>query len=238
MIIVGTRVTTEVADRGHFYCPRCRDHQPYELLQPRRLFTLYWIPVLPMGKFEKYVECGGCRSQFKELVLQNSPVPALHKQVEIHAGSSTPKKHLEVLASPWEKKGNEIVRDYKLSGTQHSLLVVCRIERAPINTHAFFFFFLEPGLVDQETFLILRLTVAGDDPEGGFFAVRAGPDRDGATLLSPVERKDAQKCFALFHSGKEISFTLMDKAGVLVSSPLPNDLDFRSCCQKCQKDLR
>ena len=39
----------------------------------REWFTLYFIPVFPIGGKTTYVECEGCRGTFKESVLELEP---------------------------------------------------------------------------------------------------------------------------------------------------------------------
>jgi hypothetical protein len=49
MIIFGTRGITYTKDRGTFFCPGCSSEQPYEWKRVRRVFTLYFILVIPLN---------------------------------------------------------------------------------------------------------------------------------------------------------------------------------------------
>jgi len=73
MLIWGTKVTKPVVDSGKFYCPECTDYKPYQLIAPKKWGHLYFIPVLPLKDFERYVECSDCKNAFKEAVLTHDP---------------------------------------------------------------------------------------------------------------------------------------------------------------------
>jgi len=70
MIIFGTRGLTTTRDRGSFHCPECGTNQPYALKARRPFFHIYWIPLIPIGSAEPFIECRSCRSLFRESVLQ------------------------------------------------------------------------------------------------------------------------------------------------------------------------
>jgi predicted RNA-binding Zn-ribbon protein involved in translation (DUF1610 family) len=73
-IFFGSRGITSTKDRGTFYCPRCnRDRIEYALKSTRPWFTLYFIPIFPIGGAERYVECQRCGGTFREEVLDYEP---------------------------------------------------------------------------------------------------------------------------------------------------------------------
>ncbi|HEY1602435.1 MAG TPA: zinc ribbon domain-containing protein, partial [Pirellulales bacterium] len=76
MIVFGTRGVTSSAASGNFYCPSCRGQSSYTHKRVRRFFTLYFIPVIPLGTIGEYVECGGCKGTFKPEVLHLDPAAA------------------------------------------------------------------------------------------------------------------------------------------------------------------
>jgi len=76
MIIWGTYVTKKVVSTGQFYCPRCANHRSYKLRRPKKWGHLYWIPIIPMEEFDRYVECDGCKGAYQEIVLNHDPVRA------------------------------------------------------------------------------------------------------------------------------------------------------------------
>lgn len=73
MIIFGTRGLTSVAGTGVFHCPRCGPQRTYSHKRVNRWFTLYFIPVLPIGSAGEYVECEGCAGTFGPEVLHYNP---------------------------------------------------------------------------------------------------------------------------------------------------------------------
>jgi hypothetical protein len=69
IIIWGSRGLTSALDSGSFYGPRCDGNSRYTLQQVRSWFTLYWLPVFPIGAAQRYVECRSCGGTFHEEVL-------------------------------------------------------------------------------------------------------------------------------------------------------------------------
>jgi len=65
LIIFGRRSTTRVRNRGTFACPRCGTDRTYAHKQVRRWFTLYFIPVIPLGTIGEYLQCESCAGTFK-----------------------------------------------------------------------------------------------------------------------------------------------------------------------------
>lgn len=73
MIIFGTRGLESVRDTGTFNCPRCGMSKPYRLKSVKRWFTLYFIPVIPIGSAGSYVECAQCGGTYSEEVFAYDP---------------------------------------------------------------------------------------------------------------------------------------------------------------------
>ena len=73
IIIWGSRGLTRQLDSGSFYCPNCDRTAEYLLKQVRPWFTLYFIPVFPVGSAERFVECQRCGGTFREQVLDMEP---------------------------------------------------------------------------------------------------------------------------------------------------------------------
>ncbi len=69
LIIFGRRGVTGTKGQGTFQCPACQTDQPYAHKHVRRFFTLYFIPLIPLGTVGEYVECGRCKGTFKPAVL-------------------------------------------------------------------------------------------------------------------------------------------------------------------------
>ncbi|MFN3190881.1 MAG: zinc-ribbon domain-containing protein [Aureliella sp.] len=69
MILIGTMNWPSTRGRGVFQCPECAGSQQYRLRVSRPFLTLYFIPVLPIGGLNEYVQCDECRSSFEPVVL-------------------------------------------------------------------------------------------------------------------------------------------------------------------------
>jgi hypothetical protein len=76
MIVFGTRPKYKTIGEGQFFCPRCQQIREYKHKQATRYFTLYFIPVIPMGKMGEIVECQTCHAMFEPFLLQAKPQPA------------------------------------------------------------------------------------------------------------------------------------------------------------------
>lgn len=73
MIIWGTRGSNRVAGNGQFYCPRCDSEQQYKHIEVKKYFTVYFIPLIPMGKHGEFVECTACAGTFAPEILTYDP---------------------------------------------------------------------------------------------------------------------------------------------------------------------
>lgn len=73
MIIFGTRGVTTTPDRGSFYCPSCGPDTDYAHKRVKTFFTLYFIPLIPLGTRGEYVECQTCFGTYKTNVLEYNP---------------------------------------------------------------------------------------------------------------------------------------------------------------------
>ncbi|MCB0632319.1 MAG: TerB family tellurite resistance protein [Lewinella sp.] len=73
MIIFGTRGVKSTIKEGNFICPQCATTRPYKHKKVTRFFTLYFIPVIPLGRIGDYVECQSCKGTFVERVLDYNP---------------------------------------------------------------------------------------------------------------------------------------------------------------------
>ncbi len=70
MILIGTMNLTRTVERGNFYCPTCMADQTYRLRARRPWLTLYFIPTVPVGGAELFVQCDQCRQQWDSSVLE------------------------------------------------------------------------------------------------------------------------------------------------------------------------
>lgn len=54
---------------GTFHCPTCGGDRPYRHKAGRRWFTLFFLPVIPLGRVGEMVRCGTCRTRYDPRVL-------------------------------------------------------------------------------------------------------------------------------------------------------------------------
>jgi len=77
IFIWGSRYLTKTRDTGRFYCPQCGEPDvSYRRQAARQWFTMYFIPVFPIGGVEEHIECMRCRGTFKLEVLDLVPPSA------------------------------------------------------------------------------------------------------------------------------------------------------------------
>jgi len=75
MIIFGSRPRVKTVGKGTFYCPNCEATRNYERKQGKNYFTLYFVPIFPMGDLGEFVECQTCHMTFPIDVLNLKPPP-------------------------------------------------------------------------------------------------------------------------------------------------------------------
>ena len=86
LIFCGTHGVTYTTDRGVFHCPSC-GRQPYEKKRVRRFFSLFSIPLVPLGLLGEYVECSQCGDTYRPDVLDFDPEVAKREvEAESQAG--------------------------------------------------------------------------------------------------------------------------------------------------------
>jgi uncharacterized tellurite resistance protein B-like protein len=78
MIVIGTMNWSSTRSSGVFQCPNCGSKETFRFKASRPFLTLYFIPVLPIGGIEEFVQCGRCKNAFDPAVLTNriAPTPA------------------------------------------------------------------------------------------------------------------------------------------------------------------
>lgn len=69
MILVGTMNWASTRSSGLFRCPECGDTQSFRLRASRPFLTLYFIPILPIGVLQEYVECRHCKNSYEPDIL-------------------------------------------------------------------------------------------------------------------------------------------------------------------------
>lgn len=74
MIVFGTRgVKSRVSD-GVFFCPHCQKRTNYSLIEPKRFIHLFFVPLIPIATYDRYVECRTCGNTYLPRVLDQDPV--------------------------------------------------------------------------------------------------------------------------------------------------------------------
>lgn len=56
--------------KGQFHCPNCGGDREYTHKRARRFFTLFFLPVIPLGTVGEAVRCATCRKRFDPAVLR------------------------------------------------------------------------------------------------------------------------------------------------------------------------
>lgn len=70
MIMIGTTNITRTLELGEFYCPQCGTLQAHRLRTRRPFLTLYFIPTIPIGGPEPFVQCDQCKATWDTTVLE------------------------------------------------------------------------------------------------------------------------------------------------------------------------
>lgn len=70
MILIGTMNLTRTRETGDFYCPGCQTNRSYRLRAKRPFLTIYFIPVIPVGGAELFIQCDGCKANWDVNVLE------------------------------------------------------------------------------------------------------------------------------------------------------------------------
>ncbi len=69
MILIGTFDWASTRLRGLFTCPNCGSTQKFRLRASRPFLTLYFIPVIPIGSLQEFVQCMSCKNSFETAIL-------------------------------------------------------------------------------------------------------------------------------------------------------------------------
>lgn len=72
MIIFGTRGVPFTIKSGDFHCPQCNRSETFRHRKVTEFFTLYFIPLIPLGSAGEYVECNTCKGTFVPRILEEN----------------------------------------------------------------------------------------------------------------------------------------------------------------------
>lgn len=71
--ILGMTSRRKTVESGRFTCPNEGQPRPFHHEEARRWFTLFFIPVIPLGRQGEWVQCGGCGATYGPEVLAQHP---------------------------------------------------------------------------------------------------------------------------------------------------------------------
>ncbi len=64
LVLLGLTTRRSTVSRGSFECPNEGGLRPYHQERSRRWFTLFFIPVVPLGRGDEWVRCGSCGATY------------------------------------------------------------------------------------------------------------------------------------------------------------------------------
>lgn len=73
--IAGLSTRTKTVDAGEFFCPNEQGLRGYRYLQLRRWFTLFFIPLIPLGQQGEWVQCDSCGTTYDPSVRSQHQAP-------------------------------------------------------------------------------------------------------------------------------------------------------------------
>jgi hypothetical protein len=85
IVVWGFRVRRKTLSTGTFFSPATGKDGPYRLVQARRWFTFFWIPLIPLKVIGTYVECGESKKLYEPSVLDLPTNASLTEQLRAAA---------------------------------------------------------------------------------------------------------------------------------------------------------
>jgi hypothetical protein len=70
LIVWGLRIVYRIIAQGVFFCRKCGGDRTYRRRAGRRFVTLFFIPVVPLGRTGEHVQCVTCKTRYVPEVLQ------------------------------------------------------------------------------------------------------------------------------------------------------------------------
>jgi zinc ribbon protein len=89
MIIYGHHQRKTDVATGEFDCPQCQTQRTFKHKRVDRYFTLFFIPLFPIGRLGEYVECQTCLRTYRTDVL-NEPAARAVTPVSIKSIEAQP----------------------------------------------------------------------------------------------------------------------------------------------------
>jgi hypothetical protein len=115
MIIYGYKHREIEQGTGNFHCSRCETQRPYRHKKIVRYFTLFFIPLFPLGTISEYVECQVCGRTYNTGILSaasttSAPISETDRYVggaqNIEGAQKTDKRNS---CLPWSLAGGGIL---------------------------------------------------------------------------------------------------------------------------------
>lgn len=72
-VIFGIKSRKKTIEQGRFHCPNEGGTRPFRHQQARRWFSLFFIPLIPLGKQGEWVQCLSCGATYGPDVLARHP---------------------------------------------------------------------------------------------------------------------------------------------------------------------
>ena len=73
LFILGLKTRRKTVESGQFRCPNEGGRRRYRHLRARRWFTLFFLPIIPLGKQGEWVQCRSCGATYGPDVLRRHP---------------------------------------------------------------------------------------------------------------------------------------------------------------------
>lgn len=70
IFIFGSKPRYQTIDTGEFFCPSCQRTRQYARKGGKNYFSVYFIPVIPMGDLDEFIECQVCKRSYSPEVLE------------------------------------------------------------------------------------------------------------------------------------------------------------------------
>lgn len=70
LLVFGLTAVFRTISEGTFHCPRCGGDRAYRTRAGRRWCTLFFVPLLPLWRLGRFVECRTCRGRFPVSTLR------------------------------------------------------------------------------------------------------------------------------------------------------------------------
>jgi zinc-ribbon family/Tellurite resistance protein TerB len=72
MLVIGTFEWPKTLETGEFYCTICDGPSMFRRRTSRPFLTIYFVPLIPIGGKQEYVECMKCKHRFEPSILSDS----------------------------------------------------------------------------------------------------------------------------------------------------------------------